>query len=283
MSLPVQPSLIRQLGSGLALAAIATASIGVNGAIANPLPNRLLDLVDLFTDSPASTTPSPTATPASTSTPSTSSTTATPASTSTPSTSSQTPTTTQQRTIPTREEVPRFGCEVVNGQYTVMYYPASQPDQGYAWATPTELGGGWTPQARCNEISRRLEAYRPDNMLEMMTGSENGYDTICVTTEANASCRIVLTVPPGQDPVITRNRVFENLTVASSGVQTDAVTTFTNSGQNAIFDELGNLLNVDLSNIPGVSNTPSRSVNGPINLRPFLDPADGGTGRMLNN
>ncbi|NJN90156.1 MAG: hypothetical protein HC878_07090, partial [Leptolyngbyaceae cyanobacterium SL_5_14] len=104
-----------------------------------------------------------------------------------------------------------------------MYYPQSQPGQAYAWATPTELGGGWTEERRCNEISRRLEFYRPDGLLEMQTGVENGYSTICVTTQQNASCRIVLTVPPGQDPLVTRDRVFENLAVADRGQQTDSV------------------------------------------------------------
>ncbi|WRH65164.1 MAG: hypothetical protein RSE13_14600 [Planktothrix sp. GU0601_MAG3] len=31
-------------------------------------------------------------------------------------------------------EIARFRCEVIGGQYTVMYYPVSQPNQGYAWA-----------------------------------------------------------------------------------------------------------------------------------------------------
>lgn len=269
---PVQPSRLRQFGSGLALATLAVSSLGVGGAIANPLPTELTNLVDLFTQSTAPEDVStPTATPDETSAPS-----------STPTTTTTT-TTTEPQTVPTSDESPRFGCQVMNGEYTVVYYPPSQPDQPYAWATPTELGGGWTPQARCNEISRRLESYRPDGMQEMQTGVENGYDVICVTTQANPSCRIVLTVPPGQDPIVTRNRVFENLAVADNGMQTEAVTTFTDSGENAIFDELGNLLNIELPDLPGVTSTPSRNNRGPINLRPFLAPEDGGTGRMLNN
>ncbi|XPM57456.2 MAG: COP23 domain-containing protein [Leptolyngbya sp. IPPAS B-1204] len=92
----------------------------------------------------------------------------------------------------------RFSCQVVNGQYTVMYNPQSQPGQYYPWATPTAMGGGWSPDRRCNEISRRLEFYRPDGLLELQTGLENGYNTVCVTTEAMPSCRIVLTVPKGK-------------------------------------------------------------------------------------
>lgn len=266
MSSPVQASFIRRFSAGLALATFTVTSAGIGQAIANPLPNELLNLVDLFTDSASTDVESPTTTE----------------STSTPSTT--TTTTTDPQTAPPIDDTsPRFGCQVMNGDYTVAYYPPSQPNQAYAWATPTELGGGWTPQARCNEISRRLESYRPDGLLELKTGVENGYDTICVTTQANSSCRIVLTVPPGQDPQLTRDRVFENLAVADNGMQTDAVTTFTDSQQNAIVDELGNLLNVDLSDIPGVTTSTPRRSRDAIDLRPFLDPEDGGTGRMLNN
>lgn len=169
----------------------------------------------------------------------------------------------------------RFACQYTDGQYTVMYYPQSQPGQAYPWATPTELGGGWTEERRCNEISRRLESYRPDGLLEMQTGLENGYDTICVTTQRDGSCRIVLTVPPGQDPLTTRDRVFENLAVADRGQQTDSVTTFTGR-DDGILNRIGEALNI---NLPGSRQSSSSARS--INLRPFLDQADGGTGARL--
>lgn len=168
----------------------------------------------------------------------------------------------------------RFSCQPLNGQYTVVYQPESQPSQYFAWAKPVELGGGWTPQSRCNEIARRLESYRPDGLQEMTTGEENGYNTVCVTTEKVPGCRIVFTVPPGQDPVSTRDRVFENLTVADSGQQTDAINTYTSRGD----DGIGNLLNRGRE-ILGVGKSRPNSKN--INLQPFLDKKDGGTGSQL--
>lgn len=172
----------------------------------------------------------------------------------------------------------RFSCQVVNGQYTVMYNPQSQPGQYYPWATPTALGGGWSPDRRCNEISRRLESYRPDGLLELRTGQENGYNTVCVTTEDVSSCRIVLTVPPGQDPVAIRDRIFNNLLVADSGESTTAVTAYRDSGD-GILTQIGEAIGIDLSTLGGRrSNSPSA-----INLRPFLDSADGGTGARLQN
>lgn len=172
----------------------------------------------------------------------------------------------------------RFTCESNGGQYVVMYHPESQPGQSYPWATPATMGGGWTPQLRCNEISRRLESYRPDGLLEMRTATENGYNTVCVTTQKVPSCRIVLTVPPGQDPTITRDRVFQNLTVADSGQQTQAVNTFVAGERgNGIVNELGKLININLPELGGQSN-----YSDGINLRPFLDRNDGGTGEYLH-
>ncbi len=171
------------------------------------------------------------------------------------------------------EEV-RFTCEMHNGQPTVMYAPVSQPGNLYAWATPEDMGSAWPAERRCTEISRRLEMYRPDGLLELQTGRENGYNTVCVTTEADANCRIVFTVPAGQDPVLTRDRVFDNLVLADQGQTTQGVTTFT---------EGDNLLD-DISDVLGFpTRTPAGSQGtGDINLRPFLDPADGGTGTQLN-
>ncbi len=172
---------------------------------------------------------------------------------------------------------PRFTCEFLDGEYTVMYHPESQPDQAYAWATPSTMGGGWTEERRCNEISRRLEFYRPDGLLEMRTAVENNYDIICVTTQKNPACQIVLTVPPGQDPQVTRDRVFENLTIADGGSSTDAVPTFI--GEDTGSELVDQVLNEGLSAL-GIGKTPTRRSDR-INLRPFLDPADGGTGTQL--
>jgi hypothetical protein len=190
------------------------------------------------------------------------------------STGSSTAPTPEPSTLPSVTSGTRFSCQTTNGQYTVMYAPESQPGKLYAWATPMTLGGGWSPERRCNEISRRLEFYRPDGLLEMQTGTENGYNTVCVTTQRNAACRIVLTVPPGQDPLATRDRVFENLTVADSGQQTSAVNTYNGSGN--LLNQIGEALNL---NLPGSDRT-SRPADS-IQLRPFLDRADGGTGTRL--
>ena len=175
----------------------------------------------------------------------------------------------------------RFTCEYINGEYTVMYRPETR-DSSFPWAVPGQLGGGWTPQKRCDEITRRLESYREDGLLEMTTGIENGYDTICVTTQIDPTdCRIVLTVPPGQDPQLTRDLVFENLLIADDGSQTQGVYTYSGNGNGSdILNDIGNII-TGRSNSRGNSLRPQSPDK--IDLRPFLDPSDGGTGSQLNN
>lgn len=172
----------------------------------------------------------------------------------------------------------RFECQISNGEFTVMYLPESQPDQAYPWATPAAMGGGWTAENRCYTISDRLEAYRPEGLTELQVGTENGYDIVCATTEQEPGlCKIVFTVPPGQNPVVTRDRVFENLALADGGTDTTVVNTFTGTGSNnSILEQITGVFELPL---PGSASSSRDS----INLKPFLDPSDGGTGAALDN
>ncbi len=172
----------------------------------------------------------------------------------------------------------RFVCQYNQGEYTVMYQPESQPGETYAWAVPEDMGGGWTAERRCNEISRRLEMYRADGLVELTTGRENNYDIVCVTTEANNSCQIVFTVPQGQNAIATRDAVFENLATAEDGVATQGVNTFGSRQNNN--NILGQIFGIFGGNSSPVTTSSSGFSRG-INLKPFLDPSDGGTGSAL--
>ena len=158
-----------------------------------------------------------------------------------------------------------------------MYQPQSQPGQYFPWAAPTALGGGWNPEKRCETIASRLESYRSDGLQELQTAVANKENIICVTTQGNPSCRIVLTVPRGKDPYVVRNSVFQNLTTADSGQQTIAVNTYGSRDRGA--DQIYNLSRTILG---GGRNRVS-SHNSGINLKPFLDRKDGGDGSGLKN
>jgi hypothetical protein len=171
----------------------------------------------------------------------------------------------------------RFVCQNYNGQYTVMYQPESQPGQFFAWAAPARLGGNWDPYKRCVTIAQRLEQYRPDGLQELQTGFLNNENIVCVTTESNPSCRIVLTVPRDKDAYAVRNSIFQNLIAADEGQQTTAVNTYRNSRGGV--DEIYNIGRTIL----GGSNRQVSSSRSGINLKPFLDRKDGGTGTKLRN
>jgi hypothetical protein len=185
-------------------------------------------------------------------------------------------TTTTGGTVTTNSDT-RFSCQLNNGVYTVMYHPEDQT-RPYAWATPKALGGGWTAEKRCNAISDRLEAYRPDGLVDLRTSVQNGYNTICALTDRNSACRIVFTVPPGQDAETTLASVFENLTLADSGQTTNGVNTFTNRGNG--LDLLNGLLGRGTSG--QVRSTAKTRVSN-IYLKPFLSVKDGGTATRLIN
>lgn len=180
----------------------------------------------------------------------------------------------------TADASPRFFCQVWNGQYTVMYSPESRSGEVFPWAVPKDLSNGWVAEKRCNEISRRLEEYRPDGLNELSTGTENGYNIVCATTQANSACRIVFTVPTGQDPLVTRNSVFQNLTIADGGTMTQGVNTYVSNGNLNLTD---NLVNLGLSVLGNNSVWRSSYADRDINLKPYLSPADGGTGKGLTN
>ena len=89
-------------------------------------------------------------------------------------------------------------------------------------------------------------------------------------------------MPPGQDPTLTRDLVFENLTLADGGTDTTIVNTYTGYGNSSILSEIGlGQVGQILSEISG-SNQRRANRTGAINLKPFLDSADGGTGSALN-
>ncbi|WP_414619087.1 COP23 domain-containing protein [Calothrix sp. CCY 0018] len=192
--------------------------------------------------------------------------------TSTPTgTSTTTSTSSSSQTVNTAT---RFSCQMDTNGYTVMYSPESQPNQLFAWATPQALGGGWDSQRRCATIAQRLETYRPDGLVELRTSTLNGYDVLCVTSEAQPDCRLVLTVPPGRDAFQVRNDVFQNLVSADSGQSTIGVNTYRGGG----LEDAVNLGRTLLGN--GKRAAVSKDA---IQLKPFLDKKDGGSGNLLRN
>jgi Circadian oscillating protein COP23 len=182
---------------------------------------------------------------------------------------------TPQTAVPSGGNQVRFMCESIDNQSTVTYHPVDRVGDKYPWAVPGTMGSNWNAAKRCTEIARRLEEYRRDGLKELRTEVKNQYDTVCVTTEKNSACRIVFTVPKGQDAISTRDSVFRNLTMADSGQRTTGVTTFADSGNTSFGDIFGNIG----GNTPNLGSAPKSKDS--IDLRPFLSTQDGGTATQL--
>ncbi|WP_373542580.1 COP23 domain-containing protein [Chamaesiphon sp.] len=182
---------------------------------------------------------------------------------------------TPQTSVPAGGNQTRFRCESINNESTVTYHPIDRYGDKYPWAVPSTMGNNWNANRRCTEIARRLEAYRRDGLKELRTEVKNQYDTVCVTTERNNECRIVFTIPRGQDAIATRDAVFRNLTIADSGQRTTGVNTFAESGNSGF----GNILGT-LGGNNNYNPRPTQS-RASIDLRPFLSTTDGGTATQL--
>ncbi|WP_309743635.1 MULTISPECIES: COP23 domain-containing protein [unclassified Chamaesiphon] len=188
---------------------------------------------------------------------------------------------TPQTSVPSGGTQARFMCESINNESTVTYRPIDRPGERYPWAIPSTMGSNWNASRRCTEIARRLEEYRRDGLKELRTEVKNQYDTVCVTTERDSECRLVFTVPSGQDAIATRDSVFRNLTMADSGQRTTGVNTFADGGNNGLGNLLGNVLPGLGNGGNGAAPTAAIGSNSNIDLRPFLSTKDGGTATKL--
>jgi hypothetical protein len=112
----------------------------------------------------------------------------------------------------TQAQTPKgFQCNTDSGIPTTTYYN----DQGNAepwikWVSGYFTDQKWTPAARCQAVSERLEQYRQEGKLKYVTlGTENEQQVICVASRDNGPCEgTVYTLKPGQDGVAALNNLF---------------------------------------------------------------------------
>ena len=104
-----------------------------------------------------------------------------------------------------------FYCSTDSGTPTTIY----QNSQGTAepwikWVSEHFSEAKWTPLARCETVSERLEQYRQAGKLKYVTlGMENDQQIICVASRDNGPCEgIVYTLKPGQDGIAALNNLF---------------------------------------------------------------------------
>ena len=104
-----------------------------------------------------------------------------------------------------------FRCDTSGNVPTTMY----QSSQGnlepwIQWVSDHFAGSGWSPDARCQEVSARLETYRKNKKLRYVTlGTVNNQTVICVASKDQGPCEgIIYTLKPGQDGIKALNNLF---------------------------------------------------------------------------
>ncbi|NER36677.1 MAG: hypothetical protein F6J93_22285 [Oscillatoria sp. SIO1A7] len=77
-----------------------------------------------------------------------------------------------------------FYCGTVDGKPTTLARTSRGNIPMIHWETEYFSGSGWTPQKRCEEVSRRFQEFNEKGWLAYLTTGElNGYNVICVTEE----------------------------------------------------------------------------------------------------
>ena len=104
-----------------------------------------------------------------------------------------------------------FFCDTNSDVPTTIYRNAEGFSEPWIkWVSEHFSEAQWTPQARCETVSERLEQYRQEGKLRYVTlGMENDQPIICVATRDNGPCEgIVYTLKPGQDGIAALNNLF---------------------------------------------------------------------------
>jgi len=104
-----------------------------------------------------------------------------------------------------------FLCDTSGDVPTTMYQSGQGNSEPWIqWVSDHFSGSGWSPDARCEEVSSRLETYRQNKKLRYVTlGTVNNQSVICVATKDQGPCEgIIYTLKPGQDGVQALNNLF---------------------------------------------------------------------------
>jgi len=95
-----------------------------------------------------------------------------------------------------------ISCQMVDGVPTTVSQTKRKRVEIIRWESDAFSSAGYTPARRCQEVSRRFEAYRAEGRLKYLTtGRVNGQNVICVADRHGGPCTGSLyTLKPGQNP-----------------------------------------------------------------------------------
>jgi Circadian oscillating protein COP23 len=104
-----------------------------------------------------------------------------------------------------------FFCDTSSGTPVTIYRNRqSSLEPWIRWVSNTFSASGYTPEARCQEVSGRLETYRRNRQLKFITvGYMNRQRVVCTASQVNGRCEgLIFTLKPGQDAVRTLNNLL---------------------------------------------------------------------------
>ncbi len=104
-----------------------------------------------------------------------------------------------------------YRCGTKQGIPVTLARTATRGEVPFIYWRSDDLPPPLTAQQRCNEVSRRFQAYRDNGTLRYMTGGVmRGQPVICVAQRDGGSCTgLLLTLRPGSDPQRALQRLID--------------------------------------------------------------------------
>lgn len=123
---------------------------------------------------------------------------------------------------PLPNDTPRvntYQCLMINNQPTTIVDTPRGRIAMIVWQSGFFSGGGWTPERRCIEVSKRFQQHENNRNLQYVsTGTLNGYNIICVAEKLDDSgkkssyqCQdngLILTLEHKDDPTKVMRELF---------------------------------------------------------------------------
>jgi hypothetical protein len=94
----------------------------------------------------------------------------------------------------------RYYCGKINDTPTTMMRTPRRDVPLVMWLTKT-FGSTWTPENRCDLVSKQFQAAHEANQKFLTIGKKNDFDIICAARVAGGNCeRQLLTIPKSMNP-----------------------------------------------------------------------------------
>ena len=131
---------------------------------------------------------------------------------------------------------------------TIAWVPERQGHVRFiGWKSEYFAKGGWTPQKRCQEVSKKFQEFQESGRLEnLTTGKNNGYSVVCAVANNEQSCNgnnQLFTLKNNSDPGL----VLEQLVNIAQGKSSEPL--WQSSGNSKYLNVRKYLQNAPLVNI----------------------------------